>query len=388
MLVKFNIPSLPEGVEILDAYLELHIYSIEHYVMNLSRCLYIQVHRLTEDWNEDEVTWNRRTATEYWNNIGGSISLVPSIEPVKVDPSQGFVKINIKTFVEEWVKGYYPNYGLLIKLLVPKLDDYSIKLSFYTKEEVLMTSKRPHVTIKYEQEGNNLTTSYVVSADTYISSSARETNYGSMNRAYVMSERKTIYRALIQFDLSDLSPSVKVNSAILRLRLESFGKPFEGELHIFRVTRPWRENEVTWKKANATAEWSQWGGDFSTPEIVYRDVGSSLIEDIDITEIVKGWVSGEYPNYGIILVLYVKVFSEKEYCPSAPQFSYYAVGSRESFTPKLIVTYEEPSLEVSSTPNGNTVRRGETAFYTIEVKSYVYTGNIELSLSGLPSGTT
>ena len=108
----------------------------------------------------------------------------------------------------------------------------------------------------------------------------------------------------------------------------------------------------------------------------------------DITEIVKGWVSGEYPNYGIILVLYVKVFNEKEYCPSAPQFSYYAIGSRESFAPKLIVTYEEPSLEVSSTPNGNTVRRGETAFYTIEVKSYVYTENVELSLSGLPSGTT
>ena len=62
ILVKFNILSLPEGVEILDAYLELHIYSIEHYIMNLSRCLYIQVHRLTEDWNEDEVTWNRCTA--------------------------------------------------------------------------------------------------------------------------------------------------------------------------------------------------------------------------------------------------------------------------------------------------------------------------------------
>ena len=88
------------------------------------------------------------------------------------------------------------------------------------------------------------------------------------------------------------------NSAVLTLT----GRTSSTNGQICRITAPWDEATVTWQRSNATTYWaSRAGASYDASScIAYTQVGGKVTANI--TPIVNQWLSGQAPNYGVVLV--------------------------------------------------------------------------------------
>lgn len=91
-LPKFT---LPTGATLLSASFNVLIEAATNQDIN--------VHRITNPWQELAVTWN---------NFGGSYS--PTIEATFNASAIGWTSVDVTNLVEGWLNGTYPNYGLLL----------------------------------------------------------------------------------------------------------------------------------------------------------------------------------------------------------------------------------------------------------------------------------
>ena len=80
----------------------------------------ITAQRITSDWKEDEVTWNKRDNGTDWDNPGGdydadviSTTLVGSTGPGSTKPLR--YEWDIGRLLLGWLDGSYPNYGVVFK---------------------------------------------------------------------------------------------------------------------------------------------------------------------------------------------------------------------------------------------------------------------------------
>ncbi|MBC7237417.1 MAG: DNRLRE domain-containing protein [Chloroflexi bacterium] len=135
-----------------------------------------------------------------------------------------------------------------------------------------------------------------------------------------------IVRSLVRFDLVSLPDRISVVSATLRLNLvRSWDYPDTARpITVCRVISDWSEALVTWRTAPACAE--AYGG---AVEIVHSGWGWY---EWDVTALVRAWLSGTYPNYGIM----VRGPEVSGYDSSWRGFS-----TREGdYPPELVVSYE------------------------------------------------
>jgi len=84
----------------------------------------ITAQRITSDWKEDEVTWNKRDNGNNWDNPGGdydadviSTTLVGSTGPGSTKPLR--YEWDIGRLLLGWLDGSYPNYGVVIRTEQP-----------------------------------------------------------------------------------------------------------------------------------------------------------------------------------------------------------------------------------------------------------------------------
>lgn len=137
-------------------------------------------------------------------------------------------------------------------------------------------------------------------------------------------------RALLQFDLAGYaaltaSGDIPVSGTTFHLKIAHKTSweplPYGFSLEIVPLSSSWDEGRghdvvdlgdkgaANWDKRTAQAYWSTAGGDFlSSPTAsIYFDTGEEDI-DLDITALVEGWISGTYPNNGLM----VKMTSAEE----------------------------------------------------------------------------
>jgi len=127
----------------------------------------------------------------------------------------------------------------------------------------------------YENEGNY---------DNYINATAFDTYYQHTDLIKISDED----RALYQLDISEIEDKTTIDSATLRVNVESVSAATTVE--IYPITSFWYPT-VTWD---------------SQPSIAASPIGTFNIDatgemDIDITGVVKEWVSGSRGNYGFML---------------------------------------------------------------------------------------
>ena len=113
-------------------------------------------------------------------------------------------------------------------------------------------------------------------------------------------------RTLIKFDLS----SIPRNSYILSAKLNLFvpdkqigGTPDNEKIYIHRITKDWKEYEVTWNNRDSQHLWDSPGGDFDpniSDSIIVKDKYDDGWKSFDVTSDVQLFVNGE-PNYGWLL---------------------------------------------------------------------------------------
>jgi hypothetical protein len=189
--------------------------------------------------------------------------------------------------------------------------------------------------------------------------------YSNHSQALLVGKYNTVYRSLMQFDLSNLPFIITIFSGILNLRL------FRNEnyllnkiIDVFQILSPWQAEQLSWK---------------DQPLIMDKPAGSIIITpnylgdiNVDITNLVQQWHSGEAANLGIMLKMRdenlqsLVGFYRKEY----PNSLYW---------PQLQMNYLDPCYPSPGLlPKRLTDRISITAMYTLEseglrdILSYYY----------------
>ncbi|HVI07670.1 MAG TPA: DNRLRE domain-containing protein [Candidatus Binatia bacterium] len=130
------------------------------------------------------------------------------------------------------------------------------------------------------------------SADTYDSSTAQTTNYGS-NILLVVQKGSNSY---IKFNLSDVPPGATITKATLRLFLDA--ATAKGSFDVYQINSSWSEATLTYKNAPPLGV-SATG---NNPVAVTASSVNQFIL-IDITSLAQSWLNGSIPNDGIALAL-------------------------------------------------------------------------------------
>ena len=136
-------------------------------------------------------------------------------------------------------------------------------------------------------------------------------NYGLDNEVWVDNTfSDSIAHALLEFDLSAVPASARVQSAMLQLH-QNTPSSSGGAVGVRRVTSAWAEGgqsggtgTASWLERAAGVAWGTPGGDFDAASFASTVVPSGTVgwSQWDVTSLVDGWLDGTYPNLGLILV--------------------------------------------------------------------------------------
>jgi RHS repeat-associated protein len=141
-LIQFDVSSIPSNAVIESA--SLYLYGSNHSQSSTNgNACYLKM--LTSYWDEEFVTWNNQPLTTLDSLQKLAISDSVIAVPASFLPNQNYT-IDIKKFVEYWVKGKIENLGLQLKLQNEN-PAYNI-LNFYSSD-YSNASLRPKVVIVY-----------------------------------------------------------------------------------------------------------------------------------------------------------------------------------------------------------------------------------------------
>lgn len=137
---------------------------------------------------------------------------------------------------------------------------------------------------------------------TYISSWYPEQNFSSSNALFAgrFMKEGDIYRSLLQFDLGNIPFISTIYSARLKLFLHGNGVGAGGAfLRVQCLFNRWFQGTVNWSNqplTNLNGFSRIWDG-----SLYISPSTSNGFVDIDISELVRAWVNGSIPNYGLQL---------------------------------------------------------------------------------------
>jgi hypothetical protein len=163
---------------------------------------------------------------------------------------------------------------------------------------------------------------------------------------------------LVEFDLDSLPEGIEIVEAKLRLRCISY-------IYNCSTMDLYARRICSWR----SGDYDDWVYDsvrmVSTARYAFK------YHYWDITDLVKKWYSGEYPNYGVVIT------------PKYTSYSgYYTFAGhtykKESYRPVLIITYRKPSVTIKSPADG-------AGFHYTDKPSFVYTPEYFGSSSGVSS---
>ena len=105
--IKFDLSSIPSNAEIVQAVMQLSIYSI-------TGNFPITINALTTPWTDTEATWEEAKTGDNWTAEGGDYNSTP-VWTGNVNSSLGsWLKPDITPLVQSWVDGSLDNNGLII----------------------------------------------------------------------------------------------------------------------------------------------------------------------------------------------------------------------------------------------------------------------------------
>lgn len=192
---------------------------------------------------------------------------------------------------------------------------------------------------------------YHVVADTMILSGYPNTNYGSQPELWAgyddwWNPDGKVARGLVRFDLAAIPAGTPINQATLWLFLyRSYdSQSVSRSIAAYRVATAWTEGGVTW---NTRPSLGGVYGQVAVPHAVWGWYA------VDVTDLARSWVNGQYSNYGIYLWGYEnsaqpnwRSFCTREYnseCRARLQITYSGTqGATASPAPGIPETFRSP----------------------------------------------
>jgi hypothetical protein len=184
------------------------------------------------------------------------------------------------------------------------------------------------------------TVTLAASADTYLSSDKKTTNYGAASS--LIADGNPDFGALLRWDLSSIPAGSTLQSATLSVNVTGTNAD---TYEIYALKRSWIEQQATWNKATIGTNWQSAGaqGSMDRSSTVLGTVTATAtgIRNVVLNAaglaVVQGWVNNPATNFGFILQDYANstkddlVFSSKEATVAANR-------------PQLKVLYNPPSV--------------------------------------------
>jgi uncharacterized membrane protein len=125
------------------------------------------------------------------------------------------------------------------------------------------------------------------------------------------------YRDLLSFDLSEYSDAENISNATLSLYWyypDGRERPEDAVVEIYRPAAAWNPENVTWNSRDNGVLWTQPGGDwfdvnnvsqgdapYATITLNGSDIPDNRYYELNVTDLVKEYVSGEYENTGFLI---------------------------------------------------------------------------------------
>ncbi len=209
-----------------------------------------------------------------------------------------------------------------------------VSVGSYNGTDVTLTRNNIYV---YQSSPNTYTLQPdgVAGKDTYIDSTTATTNYGAVSTLKLSDDKNMLFK----FDLSAFPAGSRPISA--KFSIKQNGALLSSS-NLYRMTSDWVEGTgvsspldgATWGSKNGSAAWVVPGGDYHPVQLnntaVVNAFGSWA--EFDATNIVAAWLSGQYPNYGVIA---------KSNASNSPTFIS-SDSSSAADRPKMVIDYLVP----------------------------------------------
>ncbi|RVX40557.1 RHS repeat-associated protein [Nonomuraea polychroma] len=177
------------------------------------------------------------------------------------------------------------------------------------------------------------------SSDAMIVSTSPTTNYDSDLRLSAGRSGTSVYRGLVQFNLTGAVPEgTTIDKAELGMYYDQTlaGSTGSVALEARRVTQPWAASTVTWSSINTAM------GEVAATA-TFQAAQANIWHTYTITDLARAWVAGTTPNHGVM----IKAANETV-TAGGPQYAEgaWGAGFPENPMPKLTLTYGTPSVQL------------------------------------------
>lgn len=153
-LIKFDLPTIGTGSQICEARLNLVGYPLsDNWYVGNNDNNYIDVHRITEDWNESNAKWNNMNDKYDHKIIDSSYFVKGTITFEDTDYTYtGYSSFNITSLVQSWYTDSQ-NYGVLLKQHNETYNSNCELAKFYSKNNNISgDNPKPTLIIVYRNQ--------------------------------------------------------------------------------------------------------------------------------------------------------------------------------------------------------------------------------------------
>ncbi|MBL3618560.1 MAG: DNRLRE domain-containing protein [gamma proteobacterium endosymbiont of Lamellibrachia anaximandri] len=323
-LYRFDIENagIPVGAVVVSAVAKI-------FVVDSNDSASVTAHQITADWTEGAVNWDNINTS----HDSTSLASIPSGSPVGE-----YVSVNITSLVQGWINGSTANQGIMLK--TTSIGD----LAQFTSQEHGNIDQRPLLEVKIADGSlsnradisvqgtlaNGVTRSVTrenlvlyqatpstlelqpdttEGKDAYIYEWQSDWNYGADVNLVAAHQASAVRHALLRFNIGAIPAGAKVTSANLELHSNATSWA-STTIDVHRLNNDWVEGiaiggtgpGANWTERDSAVAWNSAGGDYETNSaasaVTSGDVGWVTW---DVTDLVNDWVSGETPNYGLLL---------------------------------------------------------------------------------------
>jgi len=143
-LLQFDLSSIPPEASISSAELYLYLKTSsdgDDDYHNIKICL----HRITNFWKEEEVTWKDRYRKESWDSEGGDFDWTIESAASLMDKTSGWVSWDVTRTIKDWFNEKYINFGFLLRQ-----NAYNKKENRFFSSDIPWVHYRPKLVVSYE----------------------------------------------------------------------------------------------------------------------------------------------------------------------------------------------------------------------------------------------
>ncbi|AKB61310.1 hypothetical protein MSMAP_1325 [Methanosarcina mazei SarPi] len=325
-VILFNLSEYTSSAEISNATLSLYWY----YPAGKTRPsdTVIEIYRPASSWNPGYVSWNKRDRGIAWKNPGGDWydkkGVLQGSTPYatltikgSALPDNRYYELNVTDLVKEYVSGKYENTGFLIKARAEN-NNY---IAFYSSDNE-NTNQVPNLNIKKKEPIVpvpivNMNSTVIGAKDNRLREASPEIVFQNSPFIDIGGMNNVKYRDMVWFNLSEYTGSANVNNATLSLYWyypAGISRPSDTVIEVYRPASSWNPGYVSWNKRDRGIAWKNPGGDWydkkgvlqgSTPYATLTIKGSALPDnryyELNVTDLVKEYVSGKYENTGFLI---------------------------------------------------------------------------------------